>query len=681
MKKIVFLLLVILLLVVNLKVSAVTNVGKLYEVYYQESKVGVFASDETYHSMDYNGILIKSNYDNYIYYCIEPEYSLPTYSSSSNGTHTIIDGKSVIISKSRLTSATYDKVNLLAYYGYGYKSSSVDHTAKKWYGITQVLIWRVLRPDINYVFKNSRHGSLNSNLYKNEINELDNLVNNHYKFPEFDKNNFILKEGDTITLTDKNNVINTYDIEKSLNANYEIKGNTLTIKALKDGKINANFIKTKVGNEFRLFKNLSTQDLIMRGNVIVNNFTLDYKIETGKLTINKVDSETNLFNEKLIGSKFNLYDSNNNLLEEINISSSSIAMLMNYGRYYLKEITPSEGYNLNETIYEIVLDDENKNINLVIPNSKIKGELILEKYKGGADENFVLEANASFEIRDKNNNLIDTIKTDNLGQAKITLEYGNYKIIQIKGATGYNFVEDFEISITEEKVYKYELKNIKKSVLEITKVDSSSSKPLKNVSFSLYNNNNEEIYTGLTDEFGKLKITDLKIGSYYLKEVKTLKYYKLNEEVINFDVTEDGMFIKYTIKNEKNIGNLKFIKIDEKTKQPLENARIIIYYEETEELIFDDYTDNLGIIFLDNLQAGKYYLYEQEAPYGYILKNKKIYFEIANDQETVDIEMSNTKIIMPNTNKTVIEINNIYYVLSMTFLLIIIFVSKKHYEK
>ena len=111
-------------------VDASTYNGRLYENYYQTSGVNVFATDTT-GNMDYNGWFIESTLDNRIYYCIEPELALD---GALLGSHNYITGKDNIILSSRLTQSTFNKVRLLAYYGYGYKDSNVDHTSKNGMG-------------------------------------------------------------------------------------------------------------------------------------------------------------------------------------------------------------------------------------------------------------------------------------------------------------------------------------------------------------------------------------------------------------------------------------------------------------------------------------------------------------------------------------------------------------------
>ena len=71
------------------------------------------------------------------------------------------------------------------------------------------------------------------------------------------------------------------------------------------------------------------------------------------------------------------------------------------------------------------------------------------------------EPNITFEIYDKNNNLVKTIITDEFGKAKFTLPYGKYKVKQINSTKGYQKVDDFEIIIDSNKDQTFNLTDIK----------------------------------------------------------------------------------------------------------------------------------------------------------------------------------------------------------------------------
>lgn len=217
-----------------------------------------------------------------------------------------------------------------------------------------------------------------------------------------------------------------------------------------------------------------------------------------------------------------------------------------------------------------------------------------------------------------------------------------------------------------------------KGNLEIRKKDYSSNNPLSNVMFHIYDINDNLIYEGMTDDKGILKVYDLDFGKYYIKEIKPSKYYKLNEEVIYFEVDENDKLITIDITNERYKGSLNFVKIDSKTKEKLPNAKIKIIYKETNEVIFDGLTDNNGEIILKDINAGEYIIKEIQSPNGYILSNEEMTFEIDKDGMEVAVCMENEKIEIPNTKNT--TDNNL---LMLMCLIVLIFVSrkKKKHEK
>jgi hypothetical protein len=71
-------------------------------------------------------------------------------------------------------------------------------------------------------------------------------------------------------------------------------------------------------------------------------------------------------------------------------------------------------------------------------------EIIIRKWYGSGK--YELEQGAKFEIY-KDNELIDTVETDEYGIAYLSLPYGIYNIIQVKGIDGYRYVDPFEINV------------------------------------------------------------------------------------------------------------------------------------------------------------------------------------------------------------------------------------------
>lgn len=85
----------------------------------------------------------------------------------------------------------------------------------------------------------------------------------------------------------------------------------------------------------------------------------------------------------------------------------------------------------------------------------------------------------------------------------------------------------------------------------VIKQDEESNERLKNVEFALLNENKEMIKQGLlTDEEGKIQISNLLPGKYYLKEVHTSLGYIPTEELIELEV-EWNDSLTVTVYNQK----------------------------------------------------------------------------------------------------------------------------------
>ena len=150
------------------------------------------------------------------------------------------------------------------------------------------------------------------------------------------------------------------------------------------------------------------------------------------LRIKKVDAETKA---PIYGVTFNLYDAKNNLLGEYTTDQNGIIEFskeLPAGRYKLKEIR-ADGYVVDPTIRTIEVKS-GETTEVVIENQPMRGKIQI--IKKAADDNPItkdkagaLLEGATFEVYDKDLNVVDTITTDSKGLATTKpLPLGTYGI-------------------------------------------------------------------------------------------------------------------------------------------------------------------------------------------------------------------------------------------------------------
>ena len=675
--------LVLLFFIIFLEVDAASYNGKLYEVHHPNSGFTIFA-DEGLNLMDYNSWMIKSSVDNRVYYCIEPETKLD---GSSKGSHSMITGDKNIINNSKLTTSKFEKIKLIAYYGYGYKDNNVDHTAKKWYGITQVMIWRIMRPDLTWTFKSSRNASPNKSLYSKEVAEINKLVKEHLAKPSFASKKYKIKLGESIDINDTNKVLSNYNlVSSSKNIKVTRNGNKLKITAIKIGSDKLTYKKSsRTSESFALFASSNYQDIISVGNPSIPSFSFDVEVTGGTVRLNKIDSLNNSFkaqgDAKLAGAIYEVFDLNGKSVGKITINDKGFGELfLDYGSYKIKEVKAPVGYKKNDKVYDVVIDKNHLNVDIDVSDEVINGKIIIKKKKGGTGEELVSESNACFEIKDSSSNFVSKMCTNTDGVAFATLPYGKYSISQISGADGYNFVKDFNVNVALEKEYVYELENLRPSKVIFTKVDKSLDLKLSDAFIEVYDYNDKMVFSGKTDDDGMLIFDNVKIGKYYLIEKVAPKYYKLSLDKVYFDVDSDGKVIDVEISNERKKGKLLFIKTDGSGLKRLSNAYFKIYFKDFDKLVYDGKTDNDGMIRLDNLDAGTYCIYESLAPSGYKLDDKPNCFEIKDENEVIKINMTNNMLVkVPDTGEVsfsfIVKVCLIFFAVSLC---VVIYYVKKY---
>ena len=239
----------------------------------------------------------------------------------------------------------------------------------------------------------------------------------------------------------------------------------------------------------------------------------------------------------------------------------------------IREITPSEGYLLNEAIYSVGAEAKNYTVELnsitmdVMETVKMGRIAIIKHSDNGDTQIETPEEGAEFSVYRKSAGSYDAaadserdyLICDENGFAQTKdLPYGVYAVHQVCGWEGRELMDDFDVFIAEDgEIYRYLINNAAfESFLKIIKVDAETGNviPYAGAAFQIYRPDGTlvtqtftypevaEVDTFYTNDQGYLVTPDsLEYGTgYSLVEVQAPYGYVINTEPVYFDVTENS---------------------------------------------------------------------------------------------------------------------------------------------
>lgn len=318
------------------------------------------------------------------------------------------------------------------------------------------------------------------------------------------------------------------------------------------------------------------QTTAIEWNKVTNN-DFNNVLKKFRVTVTKQDYEKGHAqgDAKLSGAVYGLFKGNDLVAQYTTDQNGSFTT-----DYYVcgtdwtvREITPSEGYLLNDTVYRVGADPRDYNIeyntapDMTVMEQVIKGKISIIKHtddgetqietpEKGAEFQIYLKSSGSFVNADKDER--DTIVCDEDGFASTKLlPYGVYTVHQTKGWAGRELITDFDVFINKDgKTYKFLINNKNfESYLKVVKLDKETGKQIvyEGAAFEIYDSDNHRvtmqytypqvtsIHTFYTNKEGYL-ITPEKLpyGDYTLKEVQAPYGYVLDDTPISFSITQEN---------------------------------------------------------------------------------------------------------------------------------------------
>ena len=363
-------------------------------------------------------------------------------------------------------------------------------------------------------------------------------------------------------------------------------GKTYTIKTGSDGIAILSDIPVYNSNNEKIVYTISEKNVPVRYVVPADQTaTLTADATTTKtfknilkkfaVEVTKQDSETSSAqgDGTLSGAVYGIYR-DGTLVDTYTTDGSGYFKTKEYvcGNYTVQEISPSEGYLLDETVYPVGAEAENYTIehnpiSMIVTEDVIKGNIAMIKHSDdGSTQIETPEVGAEFEVYLKSSgsyaNAVETerdyLTCDENGFAQTKdMPYGIYTVHQTKGWEGTEFMEDFDVNISADgQTYRYIINNEKfESYIKIVKVDSETGKtiPYEGAGFEIYDSNGQKISmtfayptpttidTFYTNSEGYLITPEvLPYGEYLLVEVQAPYGYALDSTPVSFTVSADN---------------------------------------------------------------------------------------------------------------------------------------------
>ena len=484
------------------------------------------------------------------------------------------------------------KLAYIAYYGYKV-NPTVDN-----YVLTQNLLWETIGTKAGndfYFYVSPQYPTRASQ--KAWQDAVMAKVNSVYTKPSFGEGSYTIDVGESITLTDTNNILSEYIVSASNGLIVSKNGNQLTITATSSAaesskiQFTRNIASSAIGNlvAFKLgdsqaVSNVRVSDPAQTSiSITVNKY--------GSLNIAKRDDRGTLVPNTSFKISYN-----SNMSDPIGTYTTG-----SDGTVTINELLPQTVYVQEVSVPDhLILDSTIRSITIV-PNETVyfsatndwkQGKIQVVKKDAETGE-VVKKAGTQFDILNANNQVVATITTNSEGVALSDfLDYGTYTVREKTAPDGYtvNVSETNPIAVIENnQTYTVDIFNDQvrgsitlKKEFDDTETGMVGDAILEGVTYELHAHEDilapadgSVLYakdslipntTKQTDADGKITWTDLYLGSYDVHEVTSNGTVVVN----TVDVTAD---LEYADQNTPNV-SVSVTHKDKPNEQPYSLIKI-----------------------------------------------------------------------------------------------------------
>lgn len=473
-----------------------------------------------------------------------------------------------------LSSSQKQQIWEICYYGYDYPGHQTD----RYYAVTQLLIWQTVKKEYE-AYTPDRSSRLDVSA---EINEINRLRSQPQRMPSFHNSTIKMGLNTPVTVTDTKGVLENFNVAGGKGISASVNGNSVTYS-------------------------ITSEDYVK---------TLEYGRSSGN----------------------SVYECN------IIYGAPGVQNVI----YLAKRSDPTPTFKINFELLYADIEIEKQDVET---GNATQGDATFDK--------------TVFLLKDMDGNILETLTTSGPKVTSKKYPIGtSYKICEETPPTGYlpneacNKVElVFSDDSTPSRFNTIYTDKVVKGKIEIAKsIEQKTNKPFESViqkpgvgfKFDIFlKSSGEKVTTLVTDKEGRAISELLPYGLYVVKEQPTTGYDTLKPFEVMIDENEKIYF--YNIYNDTLKSELNIYKVDSETGNRIPDSGVkfkikdskgnfikqtVTYPTKYETDIF--VTNEEGAVHLpEPLIFGDYKIVEIKAPYGYILKDAEIPFNV--DGRTTEI--------------------------------------------